>query len=464
MPEPRDTTGESLDAWLARECARAADLLMRNVSPPGAMRGAIIASPSRSNPDYDYHWVRDSGIAVRAILELYSTSADPAARARYFGALMDFVDFSRHIQRTAVERGAGLGEPKFLVDGEPYPGPWARPQDDGPAIRAIELIHLAFVLLDEGKGDLVLEKLYDARLPTNSVIKADLEYVAHRVREPCYDCWEEVYGYSFFTQNLERKALLAGARLAIALGDVGAARFYVQQAHLLAGALRAHWDPERGILVATLGMTEGWMADRRTGLDSSVIVSTLGGYAVHEEHGAPLCQVEEEKVLATAAALEQVFEFLYPINSPYRGIPGIAVGRYPSDRYDGYERAEYGNPWPSLTIASAMYHYKVAERFRQLGEIAITPVNEQFFRMLRPDGAPLLPGDVLRPDHIQFHEVEAALRRRGDTFLERVRYHMNPDGSMSEQMNRVTGFQQGAPDLTMNYAAFLLAVEMRRAG
>jgi glucoamylase len=44
-----------------------------------------------------------------------------------------------------------------------------------------------------------------------------------------------------------------------------------------------------------------------------------------------------------------------------------------------------------------------------------------------------------------------------------VRYHTNADGAMSEQMNRFTGFQQGAPHLSMNYAAFLLAAEMRRS-
>lgn len=39
---------------------------------------------------------------------------------------------------------------------------------------------------------------------------------------------------------------------------------------------------------------------------------------------------------------------------------------------------------------------------------------------------------------------------------------MAADGSMSEQFNRDNGFMQGAPDLTMNYTAFLRAIFSRR--
>lgn len=36
--------------------------------------------------------------------------------------------------------GAGLGEPKFMIDGSAFTGPWGRPQRDGPALRAIALM------------------------------------------------------------------------------------------------------------------------------------------------------------------------------------------------------------------------------------------------------------------------------------------------------------------------------------
>ena len=49
----------------------------------------------------------------------------------------------------------------------------------------------------------------------------------------------------------------------------------------------------------------------------------------------------------------------------------------------------------------------------------------------------------------------------GDLYLARVKYHPNPDGSLSEQMDRDTGFMTSARDLTWNYAAFLTAIRSR---
>jgi glucoamylase len=460
-PRHAVTAEESLEGWILQERGLAEAYLLRNVSPPGARPGAIIASPSRSNPDYYYHWVRDAAIVIKAVLQLYRSTQEPAARRRYFDRMMEFVDYSRYIQQTAVQHGIGLGEPKFSVDGMPYTDPWGRPQDDGPAMRAIELTHLAIGLLDEGRRELVLERLYDARLPTGSVIKADLEYTAHRWRATCYDLWEEVRGHHFFTRLLQRKALVEGAVLATRLGDAGAARFYLEQARDLDGELRRHWDPERRYLVS---MRDQETDGPRSGLDSSVIVATLGGYSIREDelHGEELYPVEHEQVLATAVAQKRTFQSLYPINDPSRRIAGIAIGRYPEDRYDGYRTDSIGHPWPSLTIGFAMYHYKLAMHYRRLPRIVVTPTSLPFFQALPAGDVRFNPGEELLAGDPRFDRIVDALRREGDAFLERVRHHMNPDGSMSEQMNRFTGFQQGAAHLSMNYAAFLLATEMRR--
>jgi len=445
------------------ESLRAETRLLRNVSPPDALPGAIVASKSRSNPDYYYHWVRDSGIAVRALLSLYQTAGTLALRQRALVPLVQFVDFSRHIQRTAIHQGIGLGEPKFTVDGAPYAGLWARPQNDGPAIRAIELTRLALTLLDEGEVALVRDRLYDGKLPTDSVIKADLEYVAHHGRETCFDVWEEVRGHHFFTQHLERRALLEGAALARKLGDTGAASFYREQARLLEPGLRRYWQPGQAYITATLDADPA-PSPLRSGLDSAVIIATLGGYCMddglHEEHLYP---VNHEGVLQTTLALERLFADTYPINARSRLIPGVAIGRYPEDRYDGYRTDSLGNPWPSITIAFAMFYYKLAGRYRMLGSIAVTAGNLDFLQHLTGrEGNSPVPGEDLAAGEPAFEEILTALRARGDTFLLRVRHHLGAEGSMAEQMNRFTGFQQGAADLTMGYAAFLLAVEARR--
>ncbi|KYG11127.1 hypothetical protein BE21_08580 [Sorangium cellulosum] len=305
------------------------------------------------------------------------------------------------------------------------------------------------------------EKLYDARLPTDSVIKTDLEYISHHWREPCFDLWEEVWGHHFFTRLLARTALVEGAALATRLEDAGAARWYLEQSRALGDELLLHWDPGRNHLVATLD--QDGQPSPRSGLDSSIIIATLGGYATEEDlHLEGICPypVDQEQVLATAAALERTFEAMYPINDPSRRIAGIAIGRYPEDGYDGYRADSLGNPWPSLTIGFAAYYYKLVERYLRLERAVVTSTNLPFFQRLPLEDARFRPGEELLLGDPRFDEVVDALRRKGDAFLGRVHRHINPGGSLSEQMNRFTGHQQGAPDLSMNYAAYVLAAGM----
>ncbi len=448
-----------LDDWLQREAARAEVRLLCNVSPPDGLPGAIIASPSRSSPDYYYHWVRDSGIAVRAILSLYQAASAPAARQRYRELLLAFVDFSRLIQGTAVSRGTGLGEPKFTVRGEPYGGPWARPQNDGPAIRAIELTRFAFTLLGEGDLALVREKLYDGKLPTTSVIKTDLEYTARCWPDACYDVWEEVRGHHFFTQHLQRRALLEGAALAERLGDAGAARYYREQATRMKPEIGRYWAPGDAYLAATRDANPP-PHPLRSGMDSAVVIATLGGYCLDDgPHLETLSPVDQDGVLATLGTLEQVFQAIYAINDPSRGIGGVAIGRYPEDRYDGYRTDALGNPWPSITLAFALFYYKLARRYRKLGRIAVTAGTMRLLQRISP--ASCRPGGVVVPGDPAFDGMTLAVQQRGDAFLQRVRSLIGPEGSMAEQVDRDTGLPQGARDLTMGYAAFLLAVEAR---
>ena len=35
-----------------------------------------------------------------------------------------------------------MGEPKINIDGTPYNDPWGRPQNDGPALRGLNMINL----------------------------------------------------------------------------------------------------------------------------------------------------------------------------------------------------------------------------------------------------------------------------------------------------------------------------------
>lgn len=445
----------TLDAWLTSEEDTAIQRLVDPLVKPGDGPVALLASSAPNDPSYRYHWVRDAAGVMRSMLNLYQTAQAPEDKQKYFNIFMDYAIFSRKIQ-VAPNLSGGVGEPKFHPDGTPYLGDWARPQSDGPATRAIVFISWAQVLLKEGREDLVRSLLYDGVLPTSSLIKTDLEYVANNWQLPSFDLWEEVKGDHFFTRMMERRALLDGAKLAQELGDSEAAAWYSKQAQALQANLETFWDQDRKVLVPMRNQVAGPLG-RESGLDSSVVLGLLLG---HTEDG--FMPFTDEKALATVNALERRFKNLYPINQDPT-IPGIAIGRYPEDRFDGYSSTAIGNPWVPMTATFAQFFWRLAREMERERKVVITPLSKHFFAdvALASGHTALVPG-IYADTTAEFEMIVRALRARGDAYLARIQYHSGPDGELSEQMNRETGYMQGAQHLGLSYATFLWATWARR--
>lgn len=425
-----------LEDWIGKQETKSIELMLKNISPEGAAKGAVVASPSKDNPNYFFHWIRDAALIMDIVVELYLRASTPADKARFHTILVDFIDFSRRNQLTENPSGH-LGEPKFMADGSAFTGPWGRPQNDGPALRAIALTKLAFQWLTEGKEALVREKLYRPELPANSVIKADLEFVSHRWKDSNFDLWEEIRGQHFYTRMVQRRSLIDGARLARLLGDPKAALWYEAQAKALEAKIAGHWDPSKKILVATVER-DGGVDYKWSGLDTAIVLAVL-----HGETKDGFFPPTDPQVLATVARLEETFAKLYPINQ--NGVAGIGIGRYPEDRYDGYTTSGQGNPWVLLTAALAEYYYNVARGLEETGGFVVNDTNRVFYERL----------DIT--DGTKFKSALAKLRAKGDEYLARIRYH-GPDGHFAEQFNRHSGFMQGARDLTWSYGAFVTAL------
>lgn len=151
---------QSFDHRFAERAHLAEKYLFENISPSGAATGAVVASPSRANPDYFFHWVRDAGLVMNTVLDLYERTSSSQKRSLLRQKLFHFVAFSRRNQETATL--SGLGEPKFHADGRSFTDPWGRPQNDGPALRAITMIRFANLLLKEGSYKDVVPNLYKA--------------------------------------------------------------------------------------------------------------------------------------------------------------------------------------------------------------------------------------------------------------------------------------------------------------
>jgi glucoamylase len=85
----------------------------------------VIASPSLTNPDYFYTWVRDSSLVFKALIDQYTLGIDTSSSLR---TLIDqFVDAESILQQVSNPSGTvgtgGLGEPKFNVDEVSRVGP-----------------------------------------------------------------------------------------------------------------------------------------------------------------------------------------------------------------------------------------------------------------------------------------------------------------------------------------------------
>jgi len=400
-----------LNTWLLNEKTVATKQLMLNMSPVGGLSGAIVASPQTSGPDYFYHWTRDAALAIDATVSLFEESSG-SARTSYHDMIFQYADFSRQAQLNA-----NMGEPKFLVTGQVFSGQWCRPQNDGPALRAMALIRFSNDLLDQGATTDVVPFLYDGQIPTQSVIKSDLEYVAHHWTDTSCDLWEEVYGDHFFTRIVQRRALLEGADLAQRLNDPGAASYYRQQANLIGTSLANFWNGSW--LVPTLNRTGG-LTSKVSGIDSAVILGV-----VHGDYGDGFLPMLDSQVESTFIAYVSKFQDLYPVNSQ-TGTAGVAIGRYPEDVYSG-SNFSGGNPWVLLTTVYASYCYKAAIEATAQGMSA---------------------------------EATQYLTQ-GDTFLSRVQHHANADGTLSEQIDRNTGYMTSAANLTWNYVEILNAIGLR---
>ena len=61
-------TKEPLSSWLNREKTVAVKRMFANISPKGGALGAVAAAPSRENPDYWYHWIRDAAITMNELV------------------------------------------------------------------------------------------------------------------------------------------------------------------------------------------------------------------------------------------------------------------------------------------------------------------------------------------------------------------------------------------------------------
>ena len=344
--------------------------------------------------------------------------------------------------------GLGLGEPKFGVDESPFNAPWGRPQRDGPALRAITLMTYIDWLLDKDDGAKG-RKGIDVVWP---VVMNDLNYVGQYWNQTSFDLWEEVHSSSFFTLQMQHRAMVEGVRIAARFATHGgreiSCRSCESQAPEISCFLQSFWNGK--YILSNINTNNG-----RTGIDTSTILASILSFDIEANCEDTTFQPCSSKSLANFKAVIDSFRPIYSINNRISQNRGVAVGRYAEDVYQG------GNPWYLCTLAAAEFLYDVAAQLDAHGVIKIDETSLPFYQQISPTVKVgiLHYGSTNSP----FQQVLRSIITYADSFVAIVRRYTPADGTLFEQFDRNTGTPVSAIDLTWSYAAFI-SMSSRRAG
>ncbi len=174
----------AFERWLETQLSRSASAMLRSISPVSIVKhragfgqtvrpvaGAIVASPVlgdyNPDPDYFFHWFRDSAVVIDALRLLYAqrrigdealghlrdftrfslavngldgraVAAVPGRQARVAPELLQYLREDHEL--ASVHGDAVSAETRVNPDGTLDILKWARPQHDGPPLRAMALL------------------------------------------------------------------------------------------------------------------------------------------------------------------------------------------------------------------------------------------------------------------------------------------------------------------------------------
>jgi glucoamylase len=441
-----------LPDWLAQQEGRSWQHMLENISPQEPKRageepplaGIVVGALQKKDPDYYFHWVRDSSLVMHAAADAYAHHRPYTSRDQFQKQFRDFLALSQQLQ--GLPSKYGLGEPRYTVTGQVDTLPWSRPQFDGPALRALAVLDFLRSAETAKLANPDLEAL------ATTVLRTDLDFVTTVWNQRGFDAWEELRADSYHTRLLQLAALDKGAAWLEGHGaPAERVANYRDVAQRLEPLLDDHWDPTRGFLRSQLAIvaTDGYTA-KKTDLDAEVIVAV-----VDADRDSPVHSVLDDRVQATVAVLEELFRSSYPIN--HRHDVGLGYGRYAGDVYYG------GNPWVFITADFATYYYRLAARLQEGASLAVTARNAAFLRSALPEPtwAQLKPGMNLSPGSEWHRQATAAFSRKADLIMARLQLSTPSDGQMYEQIDKRSGRPASSRGIGWSHAAFLEAVYER---
>jgi len=370
--------------------------------------GAVAAAPDLNTPggSYFYHWARDGALTINTLY----TFTNKSFSQKYTDNYLKWVQL---IQSIKDPNGIDIRiEPKYEIpSGTAYTGGWCRPQNDGPGLQAIALINSA--------SD--IEKSW----PT---IKYNLDYIVSGYNSDTCDLWEEITNKDFFWNRVTMaKALSLGSKFAKTIGYTNDAKNWQNIANIIKSNIYStHWN---GFY---------FYESNNRPVDGAVIVGLNDGYDEVDNFLDPLSY----EVASTIYHYNLVFSNEYPINLKDKNLYGILYGRYPGDVYAG------GNPWILTTAALASLMYRISNKLKSGYMITNQNTISMWLKAFNIDKMP--------------DNDASFFKAQGDGLLLRIKnYIKDYNFHMYEQIDKNTGQQISAYDLTWSYAEVLNALKYR---
>ncbi|XBW34632.1 hypothetical protein QEN19_000199 [Hanseniaspora menglaensis] len=481
-------------------------------SSKGMIEGIVLASPSAENPNYFYDWTRDTAITMNTIVNAIAVGLEKEQSNDFsdlnfkdveislFGTILKYMNRTYTTQRTKNLSGGflednlkGFGEPKWEVNGNDFEGPWGRPQNDGPALRATTFLHFLKVL---NEFDLSFQKVFnilgsellDKELIVfeneqdfyNKILYYDLQFVIQNWSNPSFDLWEEVNGNHFFTSMVQMNAIKLGVELLETNNwdspDGTPHTIFINQ-------LKQTYNDILYFIKYRSGYQNGFTnyiienpqyKQSRSGLDIATLIATI---LTHDPvTDGTLTSVpfnyNDSYILNSLHELSKQMGVLYPINHSLESPDlGVSLGRYPEDVYNGNGVSE-GNPWflATATGGELIYGY-IHLHLKNKMDIALTASLSSwdqtfwstFFTLPRGiDDDVNLEYNLIIPYGTPLYvKTLNSMMNYADSFLDQVRQHVSDKGNMSEQFNKYNGYQEGARDLTWSYGTFWNTIVLR---
>jgi glucoamylase len=433
---------DSLDTWIDRQYRFSATAMLEAVSPVGIVktrpgfgqtivpkRGSIVASPVLASwdpdPDYFFHWFRDSAIVIDAVRVLHEDGTLGGEALHHFHDFMQFslslraldgnslvnnrswrartkADFQQYLRSdadlAAVTSENVVAETRVNPDGTLDISRWSRPQHDGPALRLIAVLRWL-----ESGSPLARETVEAATL----LIEGDIDFLLRHGDEPDFDMWEEERGQNYYSLRVGATALERACAW-LSGRDGTKAEACSTKASLLHQRLDSFWMEDEGFYRSRLSGTPGKY------LDISVVFAVI-----HAGGEGPLHGIRDVRILSTIQKLEALFDRDYAINHDRPKDLAPALGRYSGDVYFS------GGAYYFSTLAAAEFYFRLAAQCTSA--------------------------------------LARTYKERGDAFLATVRRYTPESGELSEQFDQNTGARSSAKKLAWSYAAFITAVAARRA-